>query len=419
MIKAKKIIAIFFCLALCVFCCPAAFAAEDNSPIISLSQKTASPEDSVTIDINISDNPGIMAMAFCITYDTDALEYTGYTKGYLSDYTLKNHTDKGHISFVNVENRDISTNGTILSVNFNVKSDAPAGKHTITLANSNRNKHGYSLHNSFSDSKQNFIVPTVISGSVTVSETCANSPHIYGDWTTITPADCTNTGLKSHTCSRCGYQEEVEIPITHDFEDEWTVDRVATKEQDGIMSRHCKKCDAVTDTVTFKYEEVEDSENNGDNNTSSNTDNSSISNNNTANNNNSQSSNIATDSSNTDSSNKTTVINNTLGAKNPLSAVENLKDYQENIKPYLESSSESTGNSDTESPNISDTDNTSNNESEAIDADNDSTQADDNLTQKNESSTKDWLVPTIVSIAIIAIVASVLIVLIISNKRKM
>lgn len=361
----KKIISILLCLILIAAIGVTALAA--TTPNISLSNVKAMPGDTVTIDISISNNPGIMAMSFCITYDSDAFEYTGYSKGYLSRYTIKDHADKCQVAFVNDEASDKSNDGVMLSIKFKIKDDAKPGKHTVTIANQNREKHGNKLHNSFSNSNLKYIVPTVNAGSITVGETCENAGHKYGEWNILTPADCKHTGTKEHTCVRCKYVESITIPITHDFEADWTVDKAATPTEDGIMSRHCKLCDAVTDKITFTYKEVEDSQkpddntssdnstsgddsSNESNNSSSDTssdivsdENSSESNtsdNHSSENENSSDATVSNNSSTTPSPNKTP-INNTVGSKNPQSAVENIKDYQDNIKPNLENNSTS------------------------------------------------------------------------------
>ncbi len=291
----------------------------DDTPTISVTSVNALPGDSVKISISISDNPGIMAMAFCITYDSDALKYKSYAKGYLSNYNIYNHEDKGHISFVNVENKDINKNGNIVTIIFDVKSNAKPGDYKVTLENSNREKYGTKLHNSFSNSNQEFIVPKVVSGGITVQKTCENSGHEYGEWNIVKEANCTETGLKKRFCIRCNNAQEVDIPITHDFEQEWTIDKEATPQEDGIMSRHCTKCDEVTDKITFSYEEIT-----GD---SSDTD---------------VSSDISVGESSSegiDTQDKKPIINNTVGEKVPLDQAEKLDDYQNIIKPDTNSSS--------------------------------------------------------------------------------
>lgn len=420
--KAKKFMALLLCTFMCAFLCPAAQAAE-STPTITISSESAMPGDSVTLTIDISNNPGIMAMAFCITYDNSALEYTAYSKGYLSSNTIKNHSEKGHISFVNVENSDKATNGTMLSVIFKVKGDATPGKYTISLANSNRDKYGNKLHNSFSNSKQQFIVPTVKAGSITVLETCDNAGHKYGEWNIISEAGCTVTGLKQRTCQRCKAIDEVVTPITHDFEKDWTVDKAATPEEDGIMSRHCTKCDEVTDKITFSYEEIggdntddtsseESSGDASDNNSSSNgsSDNSTSSGE-------SDSDNETSNSQTNNTTNKKPVINNTEGAKNPLSEVEKLEDYIENIKPNIQNGDTS---SDSQSSDVS-------NESGSLEQDTDSSVPvsdtdNSNVTNQDENpsffSTPTGIILTILCVLISVGIIVLGVILIIRRKKE-
>lgn len=362
----KKIFSISLCIIIC-FSFTTTVSAETKTPKITVSNVTAEAGETVSIVVDISDNPGIMAMAFCITYDSEVLTFKNYSKGYLTSYTVKDHSDKGHIAFVNVENKDIATNGTIISLLFEVKKDAKPGKHVIALANSNRDKHGTKLHNSFSTSKQEFIVPIVASGSVTVPETCENSGHKWGEWNIITEANCTETGLQNHVCMRCNLEEEAIIPVTHDFEAEWTIDKVATPEEDGIMSRHCTKCDEVTDQFTFKYEEItEDDEESEDTSCDDSGDDSSIDtpSNDTSNDNVSDnSSDTSSDNTSSDNTSSNPIkpqkpnVDNTLGEKVPLEEVEKFEDYQQNVKPGPEP--DDTSSEDVTSNNSSNQDNSS------------------------------------------------------------
>ena len=423
--KAKIIISAFLCLVLIVVCSFATAAA--TTPIITLSNVSAMPDEEVTIDIKISNNPGIMAMSFCITYDNTAFEYTGYNKGYLSKYTIKDHADKGQVAFVNDEASDKANDGVMLSIKFKVKDTAAPGKHTITLANQNREKHGNRLHNSFSNSNLKYIVPTVTSGSITVGETCENAGHKYGEWQIITPANCVSTGSKTHSCIRCNnHTETVEIPITHDFETEWTVDKAATPTEDGIMSRHCKLCDAVTDTFTFTYKEVEDSQNPDDDDTSSDE--------------NSSSDNISSDGTSSDDSSNDEVsskeentpsdtisssgsssgngspnkvpINNTVGSKNPQSAIEDVKDFIENVKPNLENNNTSSVIENTDSK----IETSSNNSTPSADTDTSITNDTDTDNEKDGLSATQIFIIIIGAVLSVAIV--VLAIILIMRRKK-
>lgn len=255
----QRVFAVLLCIVIGFSLCPSVFAT-NNTAKINVSSVDAMPGDTVTISVNISENPGIMSMAFSITYDNTVLVYKSYSKGYLSSYTVLDHPDKGHVSFVNVETKDVATNGTIISLLFEVKKDAKPGKSVVSLASHNRATQGTKLDKSFSNSKQEFVLPAVTSGGVNVAETCENAGHSYSEWEIIRENSCTDSGLKSRVCSRCNYTQEKEIPAAHKFESDWTIDKAATPEEDGIMSRHCTECDAKTDEFTFKYEEIGETE---------------------------------------------------------------------------------------------------------------------------------------------------------------
>ena len=71
----KRIIALLLSLILLLLLNLTAFA--EGTPQITLSDVSGNPGDSVTVDIKIDNNPGIMTMAFSIKYDSDTFGYTG------------------------------------------------------------------------------------------------------------------------------------------------------------------------------------------------------------------------------------------------------------------------------------------------------------------------------------------------------
>ena len=394
----KKFISFLLCICIISICGVTATAS--SVPVITVSNVTADNGDEVTVDISIANNPGIMAMAFCITYDSSALEYTGYNKGYLSKYTVKDHSDKGHIAFVNDESSDKATDGVIISVKFKIKDDARGKKYAISLANLNRQKYGTKLYKSFSNSKLESIEPTVISGGITVRETCQNSGHKFGEWSVITPADCTNKGSKTHTCIRCQFSETVEIPIAHDFEAEWTIDKAATPEEDGEMSRHCTLCDAVTDKITFSYEEV------GGDDTSSDA---SIEENSSSDENSSNNEDSSSNATNNNEKPKPN-IDNIVGEKVPQQEAEKLENYQPPKDDDSSSESTSTEESNTEIIES---------ETESVD----SSATDTNQTNANSFDEESSFFDTLLNLVLV-IIGSVLVVgiivlcIIIIIKRK-
>lgn len=343
----KKVVSLVLCLILCTFMLPAISAANDTK--IILTHESAMPGKEVTVDISITGNPGIMAMTFSVVYDKDQFEYISFSKGFISTPQYKDHPDKGYVTFSVCEASNKLNNGNILSVSFKIKKDATPGKYPITIGNHNYEDKGKKIDNCFANSSEKYIVPTVSAGSIRVESDCDKLGHDFGGWSTKTKPTCQVNGVDIRVCDRCGMVEEKSTSVDHDFEDEWTVDKAATPDETGIMSRHCKNCNEVTDMISFTYEEVGgdggDTSSEGSSSEDASEDNSSSddasnidSENSSESSNEEGSSDNNTTSENTSSvppSNKKPPINNTVGSKNPLSAVEGLKDYQEIIKPNV------------------------------------------------------------------------------------
>lgn len=257
--RIKTFVTLLLCLILTVSALP--FTVSAAGPKITVASVTAVPGDEIAIAIDISENTGVMAMTFALGYDTKVLTYTGFNIGIFNDYTIGEHPDKGYISFVNCENQDRTYEGNILVYKFTVNSDAPAGFSPLTILNIHPEEYGESLEGCFANWGKDVITPTIVNGGVTVGETCANSGHKYGDWKNVSAPLCETEGIDNRSCTRCGHTELKNVKaIGHDFEDKWTVDKVATAEENGKMSRHCKRCEETTDEVAFKADIPEKNE---------------------------------------------------------------------------------------------------------------------------------------------------------------
>ena len=207
--------------------------------------------DSVVVQLEMQNNPGIMAMTISVTYDSSALEYETFYRGYLKDYTVAAHPDKNIIRFVNCESMNKYENRGFVYLQFKIKDDADFGFYPIDI----EYKSG-----DFCNWKLEKFMPAVTSGGVEVLYTGENCSHKnYGEWTVAAEAGCTEPGVKQRVCEKCGHVDLGEIPaIGHDFAPEWTIDEQATENTPGKMSRHCTRCDAVTDVLTFTLEQSED-----------------------------------------------------------------------------------------------------------------------------------------------------------------
>ena len=76
-----------------------------------------------------------------------------------------------------------------------------------------------------------------------------HTKHDYVEY--VFPPTCTEKGYTKYVCE-CGdsYLDNYVDP-KHDWEDKLTVDREATCTKDGFQSRHCKKCNEVTDEAVI------------------------------------------------------------------------------------------------------------------------------------------------------------------------
>lgn len=83
------------------------------------------------------------------------------------------------------------------------------------------------------------------------TKTISATGHTYSS--VITKATCTKQGYTTYTCKKCGdsYIDDFTEALGHDFDAEFTVDKEVTVFENGSKSRHCKRCDAVTDITTI------------------------------------------------------------------------------------------------------------------------------------------------------------------------
>ncbi len=245
--------------AICVLCAVTAMlssfavSAEVKAGTIRIDTVSALNGDSVIVRLVTENNPGIMAMTISITYDSSALEYEKYYQGYLWDYTVADHPEQNMIRFVNCESWNRRDNSTMISLQFKVKDDASFGFYPISI--------DYKVGD-FCNWKLERIMPEIVSGGIDVAFNGKNCKHKkYGEWKVAAEPGCTEAGAKQRVCEKCGHVDIAKIPaVGHRFEDNWTVDRQATEDSNGIMSRHCKGCKETTDVLTFSLDRASDGE---------------------------------------------------------------------------------------------------------------------------------------------------------------
>ena len=76
--------------------------------------------------------------------------------------------------------------------------------------------------------------------------------HTWTDWyiDVNNPPTCTEKGVELRDCSHCGAQEwRYGTELGHNYSSSYTVDWEATCKDKGRKSRHCTRCDSVTDAT--------------------------------------------------------------------------------------------------------------------------------------------------------------------------
>ncbi len=85
---------------------------------------------------------------------------------------------------------------------------------------------------------------------MTYCKDCEEGKHMWGAWTVVTAAACTEAGSQMHTCLRCGEtQTEAVAALGHDW-GEWKTEKDATCTEDGSRTHSCTRCgETQTETV--------------------------------------------------------------------------------------------------------------------------------------------------------------------------
>lgn len=246
-------VTIILCLIITLFSNTFTFSAKEvYGATISIDKVSAVVGDTVIVPIRIKNNPGLMATTISITYNSDALEINYYYKGdFLRDYTVQPHPDKNIIRFVNCEAEDKIKDGVLVNLQFKVKDTADADFHEISIDYKSGDFCNYDLDR---------IMPKIETGGVEVAFNGSNCKHKkYGEWTVAAAPTCDECGAEQRVCNTCGHIELRDIAaLGHTYSDSWTIDKPATKTEDGMMTRYCIRCDDYVDRITFSLAQAED-----------------------------------------------------------------------------------------------------------------------------------------------------------------
>ncbi len=152
--KNHKSVLLLLCLLISVVFVMSANAAEAVTLTLVPSASTVSQGDEVTVSLNISDNPGIMAAVLGIQFDTSRLEFiAGEDSGFTGWSVTANNAAW-------IGDNDTNFNGEILRLKYKVLADAPEGDAAVTVICEDGD---------MGDSLENPYVPTIVPASIKVA----------------------------------------------------------------------------------------------------------------------------------------------------------------------------------------------------------------------------------------------------------
>jgi hypothetical protein len=126
----RRILSLILCLLLCIAMqpIPAFGATITDTPVLSVVYAEGAPGEDISVDIDISSNPGIMGLKFTVDYDDSYMTLTGFTDGEFTGWQRNGN------SFIWVGGADSDVEGTIISLIFTADTAAVSGDYNVTLS---------------------------------------------------------------------------------------------------------------------------------------------------------------------------------------------------------------------------------------------------------------------------------------------
>lgn len=196
--------------------------------------------DTVEVEVNLVENPGIVSLYLAIGYDANVLQLNSVTnQGLLPDYQSGALTNNPvAVSWEDpVTTVDHVQTGTLVKVSFTILDNAKPGDTEITV--------GQYGNNTPYDVNLNDRTFEYHSGKVTIE--APTHEHVFGDWTVTQAADCTHKGQEERGCTveGCTEKETRETDaLGHDF-GEWKQVVAASITAPGREERTCSRCNYV------------------------------------------------------------------------------------------------------------------------------------------------------------------------------
>ena len=143
MLSFRRVFATILSVAMLASFVPMTVSA-DTDPTIAVSEERAYAGETADVSIDISNNPGITAMQLNVDYNNEYLTLTSVTNGEIFDDNAVQY-DTGHLSEkpyvltwgADIAEENIISNGTLVTLTFEVSDSAPIGNLPITVTYDN------------------------------------------------------------------------------------------------------------------------------------------------------------------------------------------------------------------------------------------------------------------------------------------
>ena len=224
----KRVLSLLLVLCMVLTIMPAATAFADGSAKTTISVGTVSANhgETVTVDINIRNNPGIVALQFAISYDKTKLEYVGFADKKTDEVVVMNGWIIGKEAAVwdNLTAfEDVTADGVILKLKFKVL-DAADGMVPVTLTECTAG-----------NCNEDPVDVDIVAGGVKSDKYTA----------VVTPPTCTEDGYTTHTCSCGNSYVDTKVNATGHTPIEVAAVAPTCTESGSKAGTKCSVCDTV------------------------------------------------------------------------------------------------------------------------------------------------------------------------------
>ena len=197
---------------------------------LSVSSVSAEKGGTVTVNVSLSNNPGIWGIIFNLDYDKEALQLVSISNGTVFTSDVSSDVDTAGFAAFPQKSENTTANGLLATFEFKVKNEVNSGTYKVSVNSDNIQACNVS---------QDYISVSGGSGKVTV-EKCIHNKK----WKVTKAATCEEKGVQANVCTKCNESFETkEIAATGHKNTEIRNKVDATTTTEGYTGdTYCKDC---------------------------------------------------------------------------------------------------------------------------------------------------------------------------------